>query len=140
MADAVFVDKGNPPTDADLARVLGEAKEHWDAVVGLLERAGGGLRLEWKFYGKAHGWQLKALVKKRSIAYLVPRSDRFTAATALGEQALGAAREGDLPADLLARIEAEKTYPEGRPARLEVTRPEHVEAFGKLLALKLGSR
>lgn len=123
------------PDDAALARLLGPTKARWD---GLLERAGG-LTPAWKFYGEKYGWQLKLLRGKKALLYLVPRDGRFTASFPLTEAAFQALRASDLPAGFIREVEGAKQYPEGRPARVEVTSAASAALARRLLALVLAS-
>ena len=59
------------------------------------------LARQWKFYGAKHGWQVKVSDGKRAIVYLIPRSGRFTAAMALRDAAIQAARASGLPPALV---------------------------------------
>ena len=80
-----------PPDDAELAEVLGDAMAAWQAIVA---RVAGepGLTSEWKYYGDKHGWQWKVLDGKRTVLYLIPKEGWFTAATALSDDGVAAAR------------------------------------------------
>lgn len=131
-----FLDEAGPPDDAALARVLGEAAGAWRVIVTRVD-AQPGLARAWTFYGAKHGWQLRVGKGKRSVLYLIPGHDRFTASLALSEAGLDALRAERFPADLARAIEREKVVREGRPARIEVTGPDDAELALRLLAIKL---
>jgi hypothetical protein len=92
--------------------------------------------LEWKFYGKKHGWQIKALRKKKALLYLIPHQGSFLAGMALDEQAVAAVRDSALPPTLVEEIVSAKPSPEGRPARVEVETKAQAELVRRLLAIK----
>lgn len=135
MTEPLFTDAGKPPDDAALAAALGRAKRHWDAILASLPEDG--IAREWKFYGAKYGWQLKIAKGKRAMLYLVPRPSKFGAALALPDQAVAALRGSGLPAALVQEIESARRYPEGRPARIEVSAREDAEIVQRLLAIKL---
>jgi hypothetical protein len=134
---SVFDEKSNPPDDDALADALGRSKVHWDALVAHLDGLGEALRPEWKFYGKKHGWQLKYTRKKKSVIYLIPHAGSFLAGMALPDAALARLRDAKLPAELVEQIENERSYREGRPARVEVRLKKHVATVKRLLVLTL---
>jgi hypothetical protein len=138
MATSCFDDKTRAPDDARLSAALGKAFRHWQAILAHLEAARPGLAREWKFYGAKLGWQLKVADRKRAVVYLVPHEGGFLAAMALSDAAVAAVRASRaLPAELVREIEAAKQFPEGRPARVEVTAARHAETVKQLLSVKL---
>jgi hypothetical protein len=137
MATSAAV-RTNPPDDAALAQTLGKTKNVWDAIVDHIDRLPNGLVRKWKFYGTKYGWQMKVTDGKRAVLYLVPHEGTFLAALALNDKAVAALRSQKIPPRLLREITTGKTYPEGRPARIEVTSRRDLAVVKKLLALKLG--
>jgi Protein of unknown function (DUF3788) len=134
-----FNARSDRPSDKSIPSTLGNSHGHWRAIVRLLNglnRVEG----EWKFYGAQSGWQLKfTYKKKRALIYLIPRTGSFMAAMALNDKAVAALDEAKLPKKLVDQIRSEKKYPEGRPARIEVTGKTHVDLVNRLVELKLGS-
>jgi UDP-N-acetylmuramyl tripeptide synthase len=135
--DKIFTDGGTPPDDASLAAALGRAKRSWDALLAHLDEAHRDLRRSWRFYGPRHGWQLKVEAKKRAVLYLIPAEGRFTAALALRDAAIAALPALGVPRDLIREIESGKAFPEGRPARVQVTGAAQLAIVRKLIAAKL---
>jgi hypothetical protein len=127
----------NPPDDATLEQALSTTKKLWDAIVAHLDSLPNGLVREWKFYGKKHGWQMKVTDGKRAVLYLIPHDGSFRAALALNDQAAAALQSQKIPPSLVREITTAKAYPEGRPARVNVTRRSDLTVVKKLLALKL---
>jgi hypothetical protein len=127
----------NPPDDATLEQALGTTKKLWNAIVAHLDSLPNGLAREWKYYGKKHGWQMKVTDGKRAVLYLIPHDGSFRAALALNDQAVAALPSQKIPPSFVREITTAKAYPEGRPARVEVTGTGDLTVVKKLLALKL---
>jgi hypothetical protein len=134
---SVFDEKTEQPNDAALAQALGRSKAHWDTLMRHVEGIEGAT-VEWKFYGKKHGWQVKAQRLKKALIYLIPHRGSFVAGMALDEKAVDAVRESSLPPALVEEIVTAKRSPEGHPARVEVESKAHAELVRRLLAIKLG--
>ncbi len=133
---SVCVDKDHQPDDEALAAILGRSKLHWDAVLAHLRAEYPALSHDWKFYGKKHGWQLKVMGKRKAFLYMIPHQGSFLAGMALRPAELERLRSARVPAALIAEIEAEKAYPEGQPARLEVRTKPHFSALLRLLSVR----
>lgn len=109
-----------PPTQRELASVLGLADALWRGLVADLKRD---LKLdaeEWNSYSVKAGWSLRLQSKKRNIVYLSPGAGCFLASFALGDKAVAAARTSTLPSDIIKIIDESKRYPEGTAVRIEV--------------------
>jgi hypothetical protein len=127
----------NPPDDATLEQALSTTKKLWDAIVAHLDGLPNELVREWKYYGNKHGWQMKVTDGKRAVLYLIPHDGSFRAALALNDQAVAALQSQKIPPSLVREITTAKAYPEGRPARVDVTSRSDLTVVKKLLALKL---
>ena len=136
MATSAAV-RTNPPDDAALAQTLGKTKNVWDAIVDHIDRLPNGLVRKWKFYGTKYG--LADESDRGSVPGTWSRTKAPSwAALALNDKAVAALRSQKIPPRLLREITTGKTYPEGRPARIEVTSRRDLAVVKKLLALKLG--
>jgi Protein of unknown function (DUF3788) len=127
----------NSPNDATLEQTLGKTKKIWDAIVDHVDSLPNGLVREWKYYGKKHGWQMKVTDGKRAVLYLIPHDGSFRAALALNDKAVAALPSQKIPPRFLREITAGKAYPEGRPARIEVTSRRDLTVVKKLLRINL---
>lgn len=127
-----------PPDDAWRA-ALGRAAAVWDTLVAELAALPGPPRLEWKFYGAKHGWQVKASTARHALIYLMPRDGHFMAALALNPAALARLAEAGLPVERVEAIRTARSGPEGHPARIEVKGARELGLVRKLLALKLST-
>jgi hypothetical protein len=137
VTEPVFTDENDRPRDTELARVLGKAKAHWDKLVAHISALGPVASPEWKHYGKKSGWILVVRGKRANLMYLMPREKSFGANFALGEKAVQAALQSDLPAPIIEMIRQSPKYPEGRAVRLTVTSAADVKTAKRLLAIKL---
>jgi len=133
---AIFGRGTQAPDDAALARTLGKTKRVWDAILDHIDRLPNGPVREWKFYGRKYGWQMKVTDRKRALMYLVPHDGSFLAAFALNDKAVAALRSQNIPESLMRDITTGKSYPEGRPARVEVTTSSDLMVVKKLLEIK----
>lgn len=97
------------------------------------------LSVEWGFASKKTGWGLRLKREKRTILYMTPCRGYFMASFALGEKAVKAAHESDLPASVLKIIDSAKKYAEGRGVRLEVRSAEDVRNVEKLAMVKMAN-
>ena len=137
MTESAFADFTTAPTDDDLARVLGPAQRHWNALVDEARAASPGGTAAWKHYPGRSGWTFVIRDRRRNLLYLKAGSRRFTVHLALREPAVQAAAAADLPAPLVAAIQASPKYPEGRAVHLDVKGAADLAIARKLLALKL---
>jgi hypothetical protein len=136
---SVFDDKSAKPDQAALDEVLGETSPLFGELLAFSEEVKPGLKREWKFYGKKHGWQLKVFDRKRAALYLIPHEGSFLAGMALRPAAVEAVKASNLPRQLIDEITSAKAYREGAPARVEVHSAEHVVLIKELMRLKLTS-
>ncbi len=143
MEEPLFADKSHPPDDADLARVLGGSKRHWDKLVAAVQKLRADVATGWKYYTGKYGWTFIARDKRRNVLYLKPRAKCFLASLALGDKALAAAEEAagrsELPTGLVESIRNSLKYPEGRAVRIEVHSAADVATIEKLVAIRLAN-
>jgi hypothetical protein len=125
------------PDDATLEQALGKTKKFWNAIIDHLDRLPNLLVRDWKFYGNKYGWQMKVTDGKRAVLYLIPNEGSFLAALALNDKAVAALRSQKIPTRLMRDITTGKSYPEGRPARIEIKSKSDLTVVKKLLAIKL---
>ena len=137
MAVSVFDDKARQPTEADLARALKGSFDFWNDLKERIAARFTPLSFEWGFAGKAYGWSLRLKHKKRAILYMTPCEGYFLASFALGEKAVKAAHDSNLPASVLQLIDSAKKYAEGRGVRLKVTSTRDVRHIEKLAIIKM---
>lgn len=139
MALSVFDDKARQPTEADLAKALKGSFVFWNELKERIASRFAPLTFEWGFAGKAYGWGLRLKHKKRAILYMTPCEAYFLASFALGEKAVEAAHEADLPSTLLEIIDSAKRFAEGRGVRLKVASARDVRHIEKLAVIKMST-
>ena len=131
MKPNAFIGKKDPPTDKELASVLGPSKQLWEKLISDLR-----LDPEWSSYSPKAGWSLKLKQKKRTILYLGPCEGSFRAAFVLGDKAITAVKATQLPKRVLKIITEAKKYPEGTAVRFEEVKADDLNAIQKLAAIK----
>jgi hypothetical protein len=139
MALSTFDDKSKQPQEADLQVTLGNAYPHWDELKKRITAKYAPVSVEWGFASKTTGWGLRLKRDNRAILYMTPCNGYFLASFALGEKAVKAAHESDLPVSVLAVIDGAKKYAEGRGVRLEVRSAEDVRNIEKLAVIKMAN-
>ena len=137
MTLSAFADKTKPPQPAQLTKTLGRTDVHWQAILVGAAADYSPLDQSWNYSGASWGWALRLKQKKRTIMYLTPCRGHFIVGFALGEKAVRAASNSDLPKSLLADISAARKYAEGRAVRIEVRNKRDRDAVVKLAAIKM---
>ncbi len=125
------------PTEKAVATVLGSTLPLWKSLVDDLKEELKIDTAEWHSSSAKYGWSLRLQLKKRNIVYLGPRHGWFVAAFALGDRAVIAAKQSDLPADVIQNINESKRYAEGTAVRIDVKKPSDVEAVKLLSKIKI---
>jgi len=137
MALSAFDEKAREPAPEAVAAVLGSTAELWDQLISGAESRFEPLALDWGFSGKKWGWSLRLKQKKRAVVYLTPVEGSFLAGFALGQKAVDAANQSELPQSVLDAIEAAPKYAEGRGVRLEVHSRQDVDSILLLATIKM---
>ncbi len=138
MMPLCLFDADSPqPTDDDLVAALGRSKKAWDDLVGHISRTYAPVEEEWKIAVKKWGWSMRLKQKKRNILYLRPCRRYFQCTVVLGDRAVAAALEIDLPEDVSREITEATRYVEGTPIRFEIRKKDDIKAIRKLVAIKM---
>jgi hypothetical protein len=132
-----FVNHPTQPTDEELSAALGAARALWDRLLAELADEYQLVTREWHSYSPKAGWALRIRRKDRNIVYLSPERGEFTAAFALGDKAIEAARQSRLPQRALKIIDESKRYAEGTAVRIGVHAARDLTIVSKLVAAKL---
>jgi hypothetical protein len=139
MSLSAFDDKSKPPQNDDLAATLGSTFVLWNELKRLIALRFSPLSIEWGFASKKTGWGLRLKREKRTILYMTPCKGYFLVSFALGEKAVKAAHESDLPISIVRIIDSAKKYAEGKGVRLEVRSGEDVRNVEKLAVIKMAN-
>ena len=94
---------------------------------------------EWKCPSPKYGWSLRLKLKKRTIVHLSRCDGCSRVAFILGDCAVKAARQSDLPKPVLKVIHDAPHYAAGSGVRLEVKKPADLGAIRKPALLKLAN-
>lgn len=132
-----FIGRTATPTGAALAEALGPAKTVWDGLIAHLAAQHDVAIQEWKSYSVKTGWALRLKRGKRTILWLAPCEGCFRVLFILGDKALLAARESQLPARALRALGRAEKYPEGTGVRLLIKGPKDIPTVKKLAEIKL---
>ena len=135
MVANAFIGRPERPAEDDLAEALGAAKAIWDRL--LAELAQEYPTQEWNSYSRKAGWALRLKRGERNIVYLSPGRGCFMASFALGDKAIRAAKESDLPKLVMKTIDEAKRYAEGTAVRLDVHHTKDLGPVKKLVMIKL---
>jgi hypothetical protein len=132
-----FIGNVTQPSSEELSLALGAAEEAWKRLVDWLRREQHLDGEEWNSSSPKHGWSLRLKLKKRTIVYLAPCAGCFRAAFVLGDRAVAAARQADLPASVVRAINEAPRYGEGTGVRLIVKETKELAAIEMLAEIKL---
>lgn len=132
-----FIGKAAKPTSRELKAALGATAELWEQLVNWLATEKRVADEEWKSTSPKYGWTLRLKLKKRTILYLSPCAGCFRVAFALGDRAVAAARQSDIPKALMRAIDEAPRYAEGTGVRLLVKNPRDLSGIRKLADIKL---
>jgi hypothetical protein len=133
-----FVGKLDQPTQKEISSALGPTAALWNEFVTWLAEKGVATG-EWKSYSPKAGWALRLSLKKRNIVYLAPCCGCFRVSFALGDRAVKAALQSDLPSSVCKAVKNAPKYPEGTGVRLIVKRASDLPAIRKLALAKLAN-
>ena len=139
MPLSALADKSNIPKESDLAAVLVRTFSAWNKLKTIMASTYAPLDEEWNCATKDSGWALRLKHKKRTVLYMIPGQKHFLAALVLGDKAVKAAHESDLPKFILDLIDSARKYAEGRGIRLEVRNAKDLRAIEKLAAIKMAN-
>ncbi len=133
-----FIGSKTPPSETRVTAALGPSAAAWKELIAWLGVQGIAGK-EWKSVAPKYGWALSPELKKRRILYLGPCDGCFRVAFVLGDKAVAAARESDLPKAVLKEIVEAKRYAEGTGIRLFVRTAKDLAPIKKLVAIKLAN-
>jgi hypothetical protein len=135
-----FIGKATPPEPAEITAALGETAALWQKLIDWLATEKGVSEVEWKgVYPNKYGWSARLKLKKRTIVYMGPCNGCFRVALVLGDRAVAAAKDANLPKSLLKSIEEARRYAEGTWIYIVVRRTSQLSAIHKLVEIKLAN-
>jgi len=134
-----FLGNTVPPTSEALSAALADSAEAWRQLIDWLAEEQGVVDGDWNSSSPKHGWTFRLKLKKRTIVYLSPCNCCFRVAFALGDRAVAAARQSNLPKSVLKAIDVAPHYAEGTGIRLMVKGTKDLPAIRKLALVKLAN-
>ena len=137
MALSVFEDGGHRPDPEDLERALGKAAGLWNLLIARIGRQHPPIVELWNFGGSKYGWSLRLKRRDRIVLYMIPQRGRFLVGLVLGDKALRALSEQDLPPDIRAAVAGAPRFGEGTGVRLPVATAKALRAIEKMAAAKM---
>jgi hypothetical protein len=139
MALSAFDDKLKKPRSAELRKTLGRTSTHWDNLRTHIAAEYAPLDETWNFAGANWGWSLRLKQKKRTVLYMTPCKGYFLVGFVLGEKAVRAAHDSNLPDSVLTVIDEAKKYAEGRGVRIEIRNKKTLEVAKTLATIKMAN-
>lgn len=134
-----FIGRTIQPTSAEISSVLGPTIASWNRLISWLAEKRGVADREWKSTSPTYGRSLLLKLKKRTIIYLGPCAGCFRVSLVLGDRAVAAARQSNLPGRVLKLLDEAPHYGEGTGLRLLVTSAKDLPAIQKLAEIKLAN-
>jgi hypothetical protein len=137
ISQNAFTGQAEQPTQKAVESALGNSWVLWKQLVAELKQEQKLDGEEWNSSGLKYGWSFCLQMKRRNIVYLGPRSGSFMASFVLGDKAIAVARKSNLPVYVLKMIAEAKSYGEGTPVRIEVSKPEDLVPVKTLAKIKV---
>ena len=134
-----FIGRADQPNAQEVLAALGETAKLWDELVSWLATEKGVAWQEWQSVSPKYGWSLRLKLKKRTILYLGPCAGCFRVAFVLGDRAVAAARQSNLPKAAIKAIAEAPKYAEGTGVRLLVKKQRDLAAIRKIAEIKLAN-
>jgi hypothetical protein len=132
-----FIGKTTKPTVEEIAAALGPTASLWNELLAWFAAEHGVAVEDWKSYSAKSGWLLHLKLKKRTIVHMAPYGDSFLVAYILGDKAVKAALDSDLPKSLAKTIAEAPRYPEGTGIRIMIRNARDLAVIRRLAPFKL---
>ena len=139
MSEIAFNDKDEKPDDHLLAEKLGARFKYWVEIKKHIKEEYGSTTEEWKFYGKKYGWQLKTLLKKRNLFFLIPGESYYKIVFIFGDKAVKEIEKSDISDKMKNDVISAKKYAEGRGLSIEVKNRKCISDIKTLINIKINN-
>jgi len=136
MSVSIFNDKTVMPNNSMVVAALVDTYALWVRLQNYVKSEYPNVIEEWKHYGKASGWCLKLISKKRNLLFFIPLNGCFRIRIVLGEKAVACLEAIKLSNEIKKAIYAATSYVEGRSIEIDVTCCEQIETIKSLLDIK----
>jgi hypothetical protein len=139
MSEIIFNDKTKQPTDEIVSEKLDTVYQYWAEIREYVADLVGDITGEWKFYGQKYGWQLKTLLKKRNLFFLIPYDSFFKIVLIFGDKAVAEIEKSTISDHIKNDIINAKKYMEGRGIGIDVKDGEFIEDIKALIDIKINN-
>ena len=137
MSDVIFNEKAVQPTEENITEKLGDSYLHWQEIKQYTSELVGETKDEWKFYGQKYGWQLKTLLKKRNLYFLIPYESYFKIVLIFSDKAVAEIEKSEISESIKFDIVNAKKYMEGRGIGIDVGDGSLIEDIKQLIRIKI---
>jgi hypothetical protein len=137
-ATNAFIAHPAQPSPGEISTALGPAENLWRQITHWVAEQGAP-EAEWKSFSSKYGWSLRMKQKKRTILYLAPCNGCFRVSFILGDKAVEAARQSNLPRNVVKEIEQARHYVEGTGISLIVRQPKDLGPVRNLVQIKMAN-
>jgi len=137
MPEVKFDDKTIKPNDDLLSKKIGKSFEYWVEIQKYVKSNYENIIEEWKFYGKKYGWQLKTLLKKRNLFFLIPSESSFKITFIFGDKAVEAIKQSNISDELKSAVVEAKKYAEGRGLPIIIKNKKYLPDIKTLIRIKV---
>jgi hypothetical protein len=136
MSKGFYTDKPFKPTEIDILRIIGSARNNWDFILWHLSDV---LKLkgDLKFYGINYGWAIRFKKSGKSIAALYPDKDRFTVQIILNKCQVDSALLTDMDFKIIEKIRDQEAIHEGKWIYLQVDKETDLNDILKLIDIRI---
>ncbi|MFC2134683.1 DUF3788 family protein [Bacteroidota bacterium] len=139
MSEIIFNNKSEHPSAKQLADALGKNYKHWQTIKDYVNKNYEPITDEWKFYGKNYGWQLKTLLKKRNLFFLIPYKSYFKIVFVFGDKAVKEIEKSSVSENLITELLNAKKYAEGRGLPIDVNSGKYISDIKKMIKIKISN-
>ncbi len=138
MAKSYFRVKELQPAEENLREIMQESKVLWDTYVDFVDKLVPGTSNLWKYYGKAWGWCMVYIEKKKNLMYLTPGENCFYVSFTFSDKNRETAADAGLTDEVIQIIESGKSNTAGHTFDIEVRNDDDLELVKSLLKIKCG--
>jgi hypothetical protein len=133
-----FIGRKDQPAEREVLAALGKSADAWKELLTWFAEQGV-TGEEWKSISPKYGWSVRLSLNKRNIVHLSPCDGCFRVEFILGDRAVKAALESDLPKSIIDELRGARRYAEGTGIPLIVKRSSDLPPICKLAQIKLAN-
>ena len=115
-----FIGHTDQASNKEITEVLGPNAALWEQIIAWMATKKGVAEQEWKSGSPKYGRSLHLKTRGRTIIYLAPCAGCFRVSFVLGNRAVAAAHQANIPKRLIKAIDEAPRFPEKTGVRLLV--------------------